>query len=130
MPTSSISQQLTVSPTPTTQSDHIENSVTSTSTIIETNSPQTFCPEMERGYEGSPMARLISQYRAFSDDDISTQQRAANFASKKTLLPNEIVELNGKQKSYSLLPSLLKDVTQVVDELQIFLERASTLIPE
>ena len=76
------------------------------------------------------MSRLIAQYKAYSDDDISTQQRATNLSSKKSLLQSEIVERKGFQKCYSLHPSLLKDVEQIVNELQIFLERSSTLIPE
>lgn len=70
------------------------------------------------------------QYKESSDEDISTYQRAINLSAKKSLLSNEIVELKGPQRSYALHPSLLEDVTQVVGELQIFLERTSALIPE
>ena len=76
------------------------------------------------------MARLIAQYKASSDDDVSTYQRAVNLSSKKSLLRNEIVENRGSQKSYALHASLLGEVSQVVNELQVFLERTSTLIPE
>ena len=76
------------------------------------------------------MAQLILQYKESSDEDISTYQRAVNLSAKKSLLANEIVELQGSQRSYALQPSLLGDVTQVVGELQIFLERTSALIPE
>jgi len=76
------------------------------------------------------MAHLMLQYRESGDDDISTCQQATNFSSKRTLFNNEIVELNRPQRSYALLPSLLKEVSQVVGSLQVFLERTSTLIPE
>jgi len=110
------------------------------SSTIESTSMQTFCPDMEQGYKNSPMARLVSQYKASSDNDISTHQRAANFSTKKTLFDSEIIELRGSWKSYSLCLLLLQDitqvvgklqdVTQVVGELQFFLERTSALIPE
>jgi len=76
------------------------------------------------------MARLISQYKASSDDDISTYQRAANLSSKKSLFDSEIIGLEGPQRAYTILPSLMRDVEQVVNELQVFLERTSALIPE
>ena len=132
LPPSSISQQLNISSSTTiaTESDPVEAGAPSMSATIETTSSQTFRPETERGYEGSPMARLINQYKASSDDDISTHQRASNLSAKKSLLQNEIMEIGGRQKSYSLLPSLLIDVVQVVNKLQVFLERTSALIPE
>ena len=100
------------------------------SSTIESTSTWTFHPEMERGYEGSPMACLISQYKASSDDNISTYQRVANLASKKSLFDSEIIGLEGSQRGYTILPQLMRDVKQVVNELQVFLERTSTLIPE
>ncbi|EDR09525.1 uncharacterized protein LACBIDRAFT_325943 [Laccaria bicolor S238N-H82] len=90
----------------------------------------TFHPETSNGFKGSPMARLILQYKESSDEDISTHQRAVNLSVKKSLLMSEIVESKGSQRSYTLHPTLLKDITQVVGELQIFLERTSALIPE
>ena len=72
----------------------------------------------------------MSQYKESSDDDISTYQRATNLSSKNSLLQSEIVERRGEQRSYALHPSLLEEVSQVVGELQIFLERTSALIPE
>lgn len=129
-PPSSISQQITISPTSTTESPITENESTVMSTTVESASTQTFHRETSRGYKESPMAHLMLQYRESGDDDISTCQQATNFSSKRTLFNNEIVELNRPQRSYALLPSLLKEVSQVVGSLQVFLERTSTLIPE
>lgn len=70
------------------------------------------------------------QYKESSDNDISMYQRATNLSSKHSLLQSKIVEHRGEQKSYALHPSLLEEVSQVVCELQIFLERTSALIPE
>ena len=50
--------------------------------------------------------------------------------SKKTLLPNKIVEKRGSQLIYSLHPVLFEEVTGIVSELQIFLEHTSAMIPE
>ena len=77
------------------------------------------------------MARIIRQYKEdSSDDNTSTWQRTTTFSAKKSLLNSDIIELTSPEKSYTLRPALLDDVTQIVNELQIFLERASTLIPE
>jgi len=76
------------------------------------------------------MVWLVSQYKETSDGDISTFQWAVNLSSKKSLLKNEIIELRGAQRAYAIHPSLMDDVAQVVNELQIFLERTSNLIPE
>ena len=77
------------------------------------------------------MARLVRQYKEDShDDDTSTWLRATTLSSKKTLLVNDIVERRGMQSTYSLTPTLLEEVTRVVSELQIFLERTSVLVPE
>ena len=130
LPPSSISQKLGATPTPTLEPSLPVNDTSDMSSTIESTSTQTFRPETDRGYEGSPMARLIAQYKASSDDDVSTYQRAVNLSSKKSLLRNEIVENRGSQKSYALHASLLGEVSQVVNELQVFLERTSTLIPE
>ena len=130
LPSSSILQQLETSPVSTVQSNPTENNTLSMSSTIETTSSQTFQPETQRGYDGSPMSRLISQYKAYSDDNISTQQRAMNLSSKKSLLQSKIIERKGFHNCYSLHLSLLKDVKQVVNKLQIFLERSSSLIPE
>ena len=128
MPSPSISQQLR-EPSYSTPS-LAENNTIDMSSTVESASTQTFRPETERGYEGSPMARLISQYKASSDDDISTYQRAINLSAKKSLFDSEVIELQGPQKSYTILPSLMRDVAQVVNELQVFLERTSSLVPE
>ena len=85
LPSPSISQQLSASPASTVESNPIENSTTSMSTITESTLSQTlqaFHPETERGYEDSPMARLIAQYKACSDDDISTLSGLLTFLQK------------------------------------------------
>ena len=130
LPPSSTSLQISAVSTPTIESVLTDSNTIDMSTTAETTSTQTFRPETGRGFEGSPMARLILQYKESSDEDISTYQRVVNLSAKKSLLANEIVELQGSQRSYALQPSLLEDVTQVVGELQIFLERTSALIPE
>ena len=79
---------------------------------METTSTQTFRPDTGNGYQGSPMARLMSQYKESSNEDISTFQRATNLSSKKSLLKSDIVELRGVQKSYALHSSLLENVTK------------------
>ena len=77
------------------------------------------------------MAKLVRQYKEDSnDDDTSTWLRATTLSSKKTLLVSDIVERRGLQQTYALYPTLLEEVTRVVSELQIFLERTSALIPE
>ena len=116
LPSSSISQQLIGPSTPSLA----EDDMTSMSSTVESVSTQMFHPETERGYKGSPMAHLISQYKASSDDNISTYQRAVHISAKKTLFDNEVVELQGLQKSYMILLSLWRDITQVVNELQVF----------
>ena len=76
------------------------------------------------------MAWIIRQYKEdLSDDSISTWQRASTLSSKNSLLNSDVVELRGSERSYTLRPALLDDVMQVVNELQVFLERASALIP-
>ena len=130
LPSSSTSHQLSVSSTPTIESTTAEDNTLDMSSTMETTSTQTFCPDTGNGYQGSPMARLMSQYKESSDEDISTFQRATNLSSKKSLLKSDIVELRGVQKSYALHSSLLENVTQVVSKLQVFLERTSALIPE
>ena len=124
------SQQPSDPPTLILGSPTIEDDSANMSSTIESTSTQTFHPGTDGSYEGSPMARLILQYQSSSDEDISTYQRATNLSAKKSLLRSEIVELMGPQKSYSLHPSLMGEVTQIVNELQIFLERTSALIPE
>ena len=73
----------------------------------------------------------MQQYKEDSnDDDTSTWQRARTLSSKKSLLRSDIVEKGGAQLTYSLHPDLLEEATRVVNELQIFLERTSAMIPE
>ena len=77
------------------------------------------------------MARLMRQYKEDSNDnDTSTWQRASTLSSKKSLLTSEIVEKRGAQLTYALHPELFYEVSRVVSELQIFLERTSAMIPE
>ena len=135
LPSPSVSQQINV-PLATTTAESIPtgsqtNDHTIMSSTVESTSSQTFRPGSERGYDSSPMARLIQQYKEDSnDDDTSTWQRAVTLSSKKSLLANDIVEKRGDQQSYLLQPALFEDVNRVVSELQIFLERASALVPE
>ncbi|KIJ90555.1 hypothetical protein K443DRAFT_44859, partial [Laccaria amethystina LaAM-08-1] len=124
------SQQRNIPSTLAIESPITENDSTNMSSTIESTSTQTFRPETERGYEGSPMSRLISQYKASSDDDISTYQRAINLSAKNYLLQDEVVKLRGSQRRYALQAKLLEEVEQIVNELQVFLERTSALIPE
>ena len=126
----SISQQLSIASTTAIDSAPIEDDIPDMSTMVESSSTQSFRPETGKGYEGSPMARLMLQYKESSDEEISTCQRAANLSTKKSLFKNEIVELKRGQRGYALHPSLLREVSQVVSELQTFLERTSALIPE
>ena len=134
LPPSSISQQIniasvTTADNPSALEDVTDN--TSMSCTAELTSTQTFRPGSERGYDHSPMARLLQQYKEdSSDDDTSTWQRATTLSSKRSLLSSDIVERRGAQSSYSLRPILLDEVTRVVSELQAFLERTSSLIPE
>ena len=73
----------------------------------------------------------MQQYKEdSSDDNTSTWQRARTLSSKKSLLRSDIVEKGGVQLRYSLHPDLLEEATHVVNELQIFLECTSTMIPE
>ena len=106
------------------------NSSSDMSSTIESTSTTTFRPSAEGGYKNSPMARIIRQYKDSSDDSISTWQRASTLSSKKSLLSSDVVELRSSERSYALRPVLLDDVTQLINKLQVFLERASALIPE
>ena len=76
------------------------------------------------------MAKLMEQYRQERDDDPSTQQRATNLHAKKTLAARDIIYLDNTDANVALVNELLADVTQVIAELQTFLERTSGLIPE
>jgi len=101
------------------------------SSTAESTSTQTFCPGAERGYKHSPMAHLLRQYKEDSkDDDTSTCMRAATLSAKKIILDSDIVEKRGTQLTYSLHSALLEEVTRIVGELQIFLERSSALVLE
>ena len=102
------------------------------SSVTETAaSVRTFRPGTERGYDSSPMARLMRQYKEDSnDEDTSTWQRAITLSSKRTLLSNDVVERKGLQQTYTLRSDLFEEITRVVSELQIFLERTSAMIPE
>jgi len=59
-----------------------------------------------------------------------TWKHATILITKNYLLSSDIVELMSLEQSYALRPALLDDITQVVNELQVFLERTSALIPE
>ena len=116
-----------IKPIPTSRS----LSETTMSSTVESSSTRTFRPGSERGYDNSPMAHLMRQYKEDSNDnDTSTWQRATTLSSKKSLLPNDIVEKRGIQRAYALHPDLFYEVTRVVSELQIFLERTSAMITE
>jgi len=111
------------------QQDH--NSSANMNSTIESILTSTFCPSTEGGYESSLMAQIIQQYKEDSnDDDMSTWQRATTLSAKRTLFGSDIVEQAGLEKSYTLHPVLLDDITQVVNEIQVFLKRVSALIPE
>ena len=131
-----ISQQTNTTP-PSATVEHFSSrtskseSLDAMSSTVESTSTWTFHPGSERGYENSPMVKLVQQYKEDSnDDDTSTWLRATTLSSKKTLLVSDIVERRGLQQTYALYPTLLEEVTRVVSELQIFLERTSALIPE
>ena len=136
LPSPSLTQQINTSSLPITIESRAFGSssqdIANMSSITETTpSIRTFRPGSEGGYDNSPMARLMRQYREDSnDDDTSTWQRTNTLSSKKSLLPNEIVERRGLQQTYALHPTLLEEVTRVVSELQIFLQRTSAMIPE
>ena len=101
------------------------------SSTAETTSTRTFRPGSERGYDNSPMVRLMRQYKEDSNDDnTSTCQRANTLSSKTTLLMSDIIERRGIQVTYSLHTALFEEVTRILSELQIFLERTSAMIPE
>ena len=108
------------------------HNTTNMSWVTETAvSVQTFRPGTERGYNSSPMAHLMRQYKEDSnDEDTSTWQRAITLSSKRTLLANDVVERRGLQQTYTLRSDLFEEVMRVVSELQIFLERTSAMIPE
>ena len=128
----SISQQLNTPAITDTSSYPSNVSITSSmSSTIESTSTSTFRPSAEGGYEGSPMDRIIRQYKEdSSDDEISTQQRVATLSAKNSLLRSDIVEVRGSETSYALRPALLEDTVQIINELQVFLERTSALVPE
>jgi len=132
LPLPPVSQQFGISLTPDPDNTQSTNDSSSNmSSTIETTSTLTFRPTTEGGYEDSPMAHIIRQYKEdSSDEDTSTCQPSITLTTKTYLLRSDIVELGSSEKSYSLRSSLLEDVTQVVNELQIFLERTSALIPE
>jgi len=132
LPSPSISQQFGVSLTPDPDNTQLTNNFSSNmSSTIEATSMSTFQPTAEGGYKDSPMAHIIRQYKEdSSNDNTSTWQHSTTLTTKTCLLRSDIVELGSLEKSYSLRSSLLKGVTQVVNELQIFFERASALIPE
>ena len=139
LPSPSISQHVNIpslsstSPPSTIEQNFAQNpsSTDPMSSTTETASSRTFRPGSERGYESSPMVRLVQQYKEDSnDDDTLTWLRATTLSSKKTLLASDIVEKRGRQSTYALYPALLEEVTWVVGKLKIFLERTSALIPE
>ena len=109
----------------------MSESLDAMSSTVESTSTRTFHPGSERGYENSPMAKLVRQYKEDSnDEDTSTWLQATTLSSKKTLLVSDIVERRGLQQTYALYPTLLEEVTHVVSKLQILLEHTSALIPE
>jgi len=97
---------------------------------MEINPVHQFRPGGEEGYASPPMARLMREYQQERDDDLSTQQRATNFHVKKTLAARDIIYLDSADANISLVDDLMTKVTQVIGELQTFLERTSGLIPE
>ena len=135
LPPSFLSQQSNVPSLPTTEEPPLtkipSNDDTNMSSTTELTSTRTFHPGSERGYDSSPMARLIQQYKEDSnDEDTSTWQRVVTLSTKKSLLASDIIKKRGIQSSYTLHPTLLEEVTRVVAEVQVFLERTSALIPE
>lgn len=72
----------------------------------------------------------MEQYQQERDEELSTQQRASNLCAKKTLATRDIIYLDGMDANIALVNKLLADITQVIGELQVFLERTSGLIPE
>ena len=67
---------------------------------METTSTQTFHRDRGNGYQGSPMAQLMSQHKELSDEVIYMCQQVANLSSKKFLLKSDIVELKGGTKEW------------------------------
>ena len=98
--------------------------------ITEINPVHLFRPGGEEGYASSPMARLMREYQQERDDDLSTQQHTTNLHVKKTLAARDIIYLDSADTNISLVDDLMTEVTQVIGELQTFLERTSGLIPE
>lgn len=98
--------------------------------MTETNLAQPFHPGSKGGYTSFPMAKLMEQYWKERDDDPATQQWATNLRAKKTLAARDIIYLDNTDANVALVNELLADVTQVIAELQTFLERTSGLIPE
>ena len=96
----------------------------------ETNLVPPFRPGSEGGYPSSPMAKLMDEYRQERDEDLSTQQRATNLHAKKTLAARDIIYLDNMDVNIALVNEFLAELTQVIGELQTFLERTSGLIPE
>ena len=96
----------------------------------ETNLARQFCPGCENGYANSPMASLMSEYQKERDDDPSTQQCTANLYTKKTLAARDIIYLDKPGNNIALVDDIITELTQVIGELQTFLERTSGLIPE
>lgn len=76
------------------------------------------------------MFRLMQEYQQERDEDSSTQQRATSLYAKKTLAARDIIYLDSSDANIALVDNLLTETTQVVGELQTFLERTSGLIPE
>jgi len=125
------------SPSPSTTSSHTTLSSKNTlsqeeenMSLMETSPVHQFCPGYEKGYDNSPMSRLLQEYQQERDEETSTQQRATSLFAKKTLLARVLIYLDNSDAKIVLVNSLLMEITQVVGELQIFLERTSGLIPE
>jgi len=98
--------------------------------ITEMSPAQQFRPGYEGGYKNSPMFRLMQEYQEERDDVSSTQQRAMNLYAKKTLATRDIIYLDSADTNIALVDNLLTEATQVIGELQIFLEQTSGLIPK
>jgi len=131
--TNSFLSNLNPSPLTSSSIDTLSSKITSIQdigvmSITEINPVHQFRPGGEEGYASSP--RLMREYQQERDDDSSTQQRAMNLHVKKTLAARDIIYLDSADANISLVDDLMTEVTQVIGELQTFLERTSGLIPE
>ncbi|KDR74172.1 hypothetical protein GALMADRAFT_141887 [Galerina marginata CBS 339.88] len=88
----------------------------------------------EDNYALSPMANLWIEYATESESSRSTSQKVSMLCTTPTLARDQILDLGPTPSSivkrYSLKGSILVELTQTIKELQIFIERMASLIPE